>query len=547
MDLLRHPAMRRRICLAAIGLLGLGACADPQKIDLTPVPPDEVEDCAASAEWLPITPAVGQFKPAPHPISECPFYRGVWQNFLLAMQPDPMTGLPALIKFPTIDTMFKRVTPPGPNRAYLGDIKQAGGRQIVVDRNGNSLYYGIQANQAFADFILANHLDSAKAIQDYPKNQPNLFFPGGLVEFKDAWQIVEGTEAEIAAQTADFVSMKTTVPTLVQDPATHEISENRNAPRPVTVRLLAIHVVYTVPGHPEFVWGSLEHSDGVPDTKATDGHRDVAPIVPEDTNPTATDPNNANDLTVVSAKDHILYQAGTTARDGNKAVEETDLRLDARTQKLTRASGGSAASSIYRMFPASKSNETAPDDAITSLNSNVQALFAAANLPAGDKRGRYRLLGAQWMDKPAYFKRDFPIQNDATSPFVTAPYYDEAGMFHSTPLSLQAFTDAIVKDGSDSEFSILAGEDRMSSTAMESFTQYPGSFNNCFTCHNTQAITAQGIPLLRDQAGIKLLDPGLLNVSHILSQFILEECTAPANVQVDPVRHTRTAVCPAAK
>jgi hypothetical protein len=87
------------------------------------------------------------------------------------------------------------------------------------------------------------------------------------------------------------------------------------------------------------------------------------------------------------------------------------------------------------------------------------------------------------------------------------------------------FAADVKEKGSDSAYSILAGEDRMSSTAMESFTQPPGAFNNCFTCHNTQAITANGIPLKKDTSGtpIKLLDPGLLNVSHILSQFLLEE------------------------
>jgi hypothetical protein len=87
----------------------------------------------------------------------------------------------------------------------------------------------------------------------------------------------------------------------------------------------------------------------------------------------------------------------------------------------------------------------------------------------------------------------------------------------------QQLLDAIKADGSDSEFSILAGEDRMSSTAMESFTQAPGAFNNCFTCHNTQAITVNGIPTDKDGQSHKLLDPGMLNVSHILSQFLLEE------------------------
>ena len=64
----------------------------------------------------------------------------------------------------------------------------------------------------------------------------------------------------------------------------------------------------------------------------------------------------------------------------------------------------------------------------------------------------------------------------------------------------------------------------MSSTAMESFTQAPGDFNNCFTCHNTQAITANGVPTKRQTNGVNLLDPGLLNVSHVISNFILEDC-----------------------
>jgi len=179
------------------------------------------------------------------------------------------------------------------------------------------------------------------------------------------------------------------------------------------------------------------------------------------------------------------------------------------------------------MFPASKSNTTHPDDAITSLNHNVEALFnqAKANgtLASNDKRGNYRLVGAQWMDKPRYYDINIPIQNDPlTSPMVAGPHISQEGDL-ADPVPAAVFATDIKENGSDSVYSILAGEDRMSSTAMESFTQAPGAFNNCFTCHNTQAITANGIPLVKDTGGIKLLDPGLLNVSHILSQFLLEE------------------------
>ena len=55
----------------------------------------------------------------------------------------------------------------------------------------------------------------------------------------------------------------------------------------------------------------------------------------------------------------------------------------------------------------------------------------------------------------------------------------------------------IVLNGSDSVNSITGGEDRMSSLAMESFTQGEASFPSCFHCHDTQATNAAGVPQAR--------------------------------------------------
>lgn len=467
----------------------LAACDDPTGFD--PQPPGEEENCAASADWLPNTPPVDLFKPVPHPATECPFYRGGWQNFLIATQPDA-GGQPALLSYPTIDTVFDPAVPPAGPRSVLGDIRQAGGRQILIDQNGNALYYGIEVNQAFADFIDAHGLRTADAIRNA---DPNLFFPAGVVEFKSAWQIVEPGDS-----TDGYISATTTVPTLSMD-ANHQVVEDRLTPRTVQVRLLALHVVFTLPGHPEFIWATFEHSDGTPDAKAADGHRDVAPAAPQ--NPDLSDPNNLDDSTVVSDQDLLLYHAGTAANAGNQAIPDAELQLDEATQKFTGQQ-----TSIYRMFPASKSNTIDPDDAVSTLNRNVEALFAQTQgLDPADMRGHYRLVGAVWMDKPEYFGVDTAIQNDETSPFA-----DEDG-----------FAQDIQDNGSDSDFSILAGEDRLSSTAMESFTQAPVSFPNCFSCHNTQAVTAKGVPLVRDSSGVKLLDPKMINVSHVLTDFLLEE------------------------
>ena len=497
--------MRRRFppaVLLAVAVVAIASCKDPFHFQAAEVEVPGEEICAASDEWLPSTPPVEQFLPLPHPETECPFYRGAWQNFLLATEPDATTNEPAIKAYPTIDDVFQSARPHAPRgtsgRAWLGDIKQAGGRQILIDQNGHSIYYGIHVNAAFADFIAANGLATA---DDVRNADPALFFPAGVVEFKSAWQEVDGADPTLG----DYISTKAWVPTLSQ--ANGQVVEDKDHPREITVRLLALHVVFTLPGHPEFIWATFEHSTGAPDLTAADGKRNVAPLDPRDQNPSPTDPNNKMDMTVVSPNDFLLYHGGTTLQQGNTPVEEQDLTLDAASQTFVQRT------SIYRMFPGSKSNTTHPDDAITSLNFNVETLFAdkGAELKPADKRGHYRLVGAVWMDKPRYFAANMAIANDQSSPLI-----DAAG-------GPPAFEEEIRNNGSDSPYSILAGEDRLSSTAMESFTQAPVSFPNCFSCHNTQAVTAKGVPADRDSEGVVLLSPKLLNVSHVLSQFVLEE------------------------
>ncbi len=150
----------------------------------------EPEDCPAHAEWLPAdgsqTPAVAQFEPAKHPNTECPFYSAGWQNFLIATHPDS-NGDPLFASYATVDDVFTKATPlaagalapPGTHRgtqlrAWLGDIKQAGNRNILIDQDGRSLYYGIHINQTFVDFINNNGLTTSTAIQAAPKT---LFSP----------------------------------------------------------------------------------------------------------------------------------------------------------------------------------------------------------------------------------------------------------------------------------------------------------------------------------------------------------------------------------
>jgi hypothetical protein len=459
---------------------GTGGSSPDAPVEAAPAP--AVEECPPDQEpalgaeptcpanlaeldaWLPVTPPVHGCKPPAHPETECRFYQFSWQNFLIATQPDA-AGKPAFLSWGTIDNVFgAHAGEPAPELPLLsGGVTQAGGRQVLIDQQGQVIRYGMHMNRAFVDFVDANHLQTAQAVRNA---DPNLSFPDGVVELKSAWQIVDG-----ANPPQDFITAQVQVPTLSM--RNSQMVEDMSNPRTVTVALLALHVVFTLPGHPEFVWSTFEHVDA-------DGLPDVAPSAVN--NPQATSPS-----TVISRKGGVLYQAGTTAATGNLGV--ANLMFDEATQSFA-----TQRTSIYRMFPGSKSNTTDLDDDVTSINEVMRDRFSKASLPASDRRGHYVLVGAIWQDRPdKSFGTNKLLVNDDSTPDIK-------------------------KNGGDSPLSITGGEDRLSSTAMESFTQAADSFPNCFSCHDTRATTARGVPADRDQTAPVTLQPKQINVSHIFNE-----------------------------
>jgi len=107
------------------------------------------------------------------------------------------------------------------------------------------------------------------------------------------------------------------------------------------------------------------------------------------------------------------------------------------------------------------------------------------------------LVGAAWQDRPMVTMTapNKVLTNDETIPDIAV-------------------------NGADSLLAIQAGEDRLSSIAMESFTQPTDSFPNCFSCHDTRQTTARGVPSARDQAAPVLLQPKLINVSHVFNEVV---------------------------
>ena len=608
--------------------------------------------------------------PAPHPDSECPFYQGVYQNYLIATMPSA-NGDPAIVSYATVEDAFLSARPspytrntgdlasngaplppsqspdpyinpggaaaaasarqgPPTGKAWLGTVHQPGQRNVLVDQNHHTLYYGLHMNQAFVDFIKAENLQTVNGIMLV---DPNLEFPPGLVEFKTAWTDIDprdfpdangsfGTANGIVPPPTDFASdpgdysnyIKTMawLPYLSLDPTSGKVREDPDHPVQRRMALVAIHVAYTLPNHPEFIRGTIQHVNvsetdptplafaavsilGAPDTQP-----DVSAL------PDPNDPQNSQVARPVSTHKYLLYPPGTPE---NQSLNPLD---DSNFNEATQSFG--IVTNVYRMFPGSRSNTLSPRAGVSSLNNNINELFAnaiqsAAIDPTVDKRQHYRLVGALWMDKPVLFGlgsqnrqtqsySGFSLQNDdQTNPLVldamqNPPNVDPGisqGVSCGTPTGTDGhsplsgdvpgatafnntvpgcdtrYDDLLLPDagnptpgsnggpqdpgaefashtiGTDSPFSILGGEDRLSSTAMETFTQND-TFHNCFSCHNTQPINEFGV-----SADLECLPPSpgpgcprtiipfaaKINVSRLFSEFVQREQSSSSALAPD--------------
>jgi hypothetical protein len=459
----------------SVGLAG----GDPQ----TPPAPSAAAEKVAEApcllsptertEFLPRTAPPKNLRPLAKPgedlPTDCGFYKWAWQAFLDATQ--VTDGRPQFLSLPTYEDVFKVKESPlfadqqpgllsvAPRRgkvsnkaetAHFGadDLLQALTHEVLIDPHGEAIWYAIHLNRTYRDFVKDYDLADPKSLEHLPLD---LTFRTGSLEMKSAWKIVEGPPPK------NYITTRSVIP-VFKTAADGSIVRDGDKTRLVTIALLGLHVVGTIEGHPEFIWSTFEHVSHEPKTWV----RDVAPAAKANPAPSggAVVENRASSYALYPAAKGAESPAVKGANEG-QAID--GLKLDAKRQTFAPHS------SIYREFPASKSDDVEEDDELGSLNADMQRLFEAR--APQDVRSNYQLVGAVWLNTPDL---DFKAGVD--------------------------FTQAAQKPRKQPMF---GGEDRLSSATMESFTQ--SSAPNCFACHNTESV--EGLP------------PSRLSVSHALSKF----------------------------
>jgi hypothetical protein len=467
--------------------------------------------------WLPVTPAPNETQiPAPRPASDCQLYRPAWQRFMVATQ--PVGGAPSFLGYPSFETLFnppatrsnasapqrmlilaprniQRPNDPNQSLQTLMDKNQAGiGGTVggdLIDQNGRFVYYAIHVNPAFAQFLRDHQLMTVDAIRNVDEN---LTFLGddpqiatgantNVEEFKSAWMVVDPQHPP-----SNYFVVPAELPHLVVqgDTLVQAINNGKPVFDNVNVALLALHVVFTLPGHPEMIWSTFEHVHLRPDGVAI---RDNAP--PASDNPSANPPPT---IAAESNFAYPLYKASTPIKQANQPLQLKDIVQSWDESKQSFSNGGSIVqTSVYRPYPGSKTDGSTAnpghgeDDEVIGINQQATDMFRDAIskgvMTDADKRQNYRLVGATWLDQPV---------SGSDPSFKIGQSFVING-----------------NQSTDDPGQPIAGEGRLGSTAMESFTEFEDGAPNCFSCHDTNAVKHNGV----------LIHKARLNVSHVLSKY----------------------------
>ena len=321
-----------------------------------------------------------------NPATDCAFHEWSWEAFVwaTALVPTDPANLnspvaPRFLTLPDLDALGDSAHPElakiGPKPLMLrprttkargsqqgiSGIQQAGSEGILIDQNGQAVYYSQHANPTYYDFVQKYY-----GIANYDKASPTQEFPVGAAVFKASWHIIPD-----GADTTGFYTTKATVPMLINSVEGVAEIDPSGKTREVTVALVGLHVVGTTENHPEFLWATFEQLQNAPD-------------LPPNSNPTH------GPVVPVSNKNFTFYKANTMAADCNQLPAKETV-ADVSSQTLTPITN------VYRQFAYGGENAVGEQE-IEAINAQSQgAVKGFPQAMGGATWANYRLIGTVWL------------------------------------------------------------------------------------------------------------------------------------------------------
>jgi len=306
---------------------------------------------------------------------DCAFHQWSWEAFVwaTAIGPDNRARFTTLHN---VDELGQKKAAPAKGPKPLGlkprdlkpkgatlnksndDPKQAGGG-VLVDQNGQIVWYSTHMNDAYFNFVQQN------GGANYGQASDTLKFPVGAAVFKASWKVVpDGTTP------TGFYTEKTTVP-LLRNKKGGGIEIDGTKTRPVTVALVGLHVVGVTDNHPEFLWGTFEQVQNAPDL-----------------------PANLPSPSPVSSQGFTFYAANTPANACNQPSPAPSV-TDPKKQTVAPVTN------VFRQFATGNAapNRTADINAINSGAQGEMANMGTFTPPQPKETvwANYKLIGTLWL------------------------------------------------------------------------------------------------------------------------------------------------------
>jgi hypothetical protein len=314
---------------------------------------------------------------------------------------------------------------------------------VLMDRNGNLVYYISMVNDVYAQFLTAvkDNKMGGKTFPTTAAERDSIFTyakangvilkdPNALaIELKTSWVLAESLK-----DAQDYVTVEAIIPTYTKSDSIWTLKGERKA----KLALIGMHIVGSTSGHPEMVWATFEHHKNAPNLAYQYINLQKETItVPAQGGDDWLLNSNSKDTANVS---HMQFYTDTI-NNTEYIKSNPGYTISPSNTKKTKPWGVA-----YSGQPNAENPTTAASNTeILSINAAIQNL-----LPGNDVRKRYLLLGATWTDGGA--------GPDGTS---------------YSPENTQAGT--------------AIGTSQLANSTMETYIQNGAEYNkngSCFYCHS---------------------------------------------------------------
>jgi hypothetical protein len=280
-----------------------------------------------------------------------------------------------------------------PNGNVIDSEEGQADNGVLIAQTGSLVYYVTMVNDVYAYFLTGTKDGQINTNNQFPTTQSDLnqittfaaahgktfVDPNALaIEVKSSW-----VEAGGLPNLNSYITMTATVPTYDQSDPLNWVP---NGEKTVEMALVGIHVVGSTAGHPEMIWATFEHFGNTPNAAYTYNTSGGPKTIAQSTSGTwlFAENNAAAPFNVARQQYKTPNICVTSSTPGMCGTTGSIGPSNALRSKVWGAASNLSPNPIDGSAAASNTE-------IISINNSI-----LGQMPAGDVRNNYFMMGATW-------------------------------------------------------------------------------------------------------------------------------------------------------